>query len=301
MTATISEPSAGTPVRGPAGPPISFLVPAYNEEGGIVETVERLQRLVRDLLPTSCEIIVIDDGSHDRTGELAEQLGVRVIRHPANGGYGRALKTGIVHARHDWCAIVDADGTYPIERFPELLRHVPAFDMAVGARTGVHYRGSPRKRFGRWVLLHLVAYVVGQRIPDVNSGMRVFNKAVALDHLHRISSGYSFTTTTTLAFLLSGYFVKYVPIEYHARQGTSKVSMIRDTLRMLQILTRAVMRYNPVKLFLPLCGASALLGSGLALLAAVLPADVHVALLILALASQGALILGALGLLADTK
>jgi glycosyltransferase involved in cell wall biosynthesis len=176
--------------------------------------------------------------------------GVRVIRHPANGGYGRALKTGLRGAAGDWIAIVDADGSYPIEQLPRLLAHVPQFDMVVGARSGVHYQGSVFKGWSRKVLGYLVRFVAGVSVPDVNSGMRVFRRDIAIANIDRIGNGFSFTTTLTLAMLLQGHFVHYVPIDYLARIGRSKVRVPRDTLRMLQILVMAVVSYNPLKLFL---------------------------------------------------
>ena len=137
------------------------------------------------------ELIVIDDGSTDGTGERAKADGVRVIRHPRNAGYGRALKTGIRESRYPWCAIVDADGSYPVEKLPELLAHVPAYDMVVGARTGSIYWGSFGRRALRVALMRLVQFVTGTTVPDVNSGFRVFRKDVALSHSSRISSGFS--------------------------------------------------------------------------------------------------------------
>jgi len=238
---------------------LSILIPAYNEAASIQQTIERVRQA---MTRTSVvfEIVVIDDGSRDETARLAEETRVRVIRHPVNRGYGRALKTGMFHATYDWCAIVDADASYPVERLPDLLAHIPRFDMVVGARTGRHYWGSLVKRLGRIFLLALVDYVVGMRVPDVNSGMRIFRKEIALAHLQRISSGFSFTTTLTLAMLLDEHFVKYLPIDYFSRSGKSKVKMGIDSLRMLQILTQAVLFYNPLKLFLPFCVLSLVVG-----------------------------------------
>jgi glycosyltransferase involved in cell wall biosynthesis len=244
------------------------------------------------------ELLVINDGSKDDTGAIAEATGVRVIHHPTNGGYGRALKTGMRFAQYDWCAICDADGSYPIERLPDLIALTPAFDMVVGARTGKHYWGSSSKRVGRLILLRLVQFVVGRYIPDVNSGFRVFNKALALQHAHRISSGFSFTTTLTLAFLLDERFVKYVDVEYLQREGKSKVRIRRDSLRMLQILAQGILYYNPLKLFLLLC----MLCMGLGLIMTVLVTLVYSlgqALMLLALTLLATIIVGALGFIAE--
>jgi glycosyltransferase involved in cell wall biosynthesis len=228
---------------------ISVLIPAFDEARSIESTIARVATVL-GASGIDYETIVIDDGSTDETAALAEATGARVLRHPANAGYGRALKTGLRAASGEWVAIVDADGTYPVEDLPRLLEGTPRFDMVVGARRGAHYRGSLLKWLGRQVLERMVHFVAGVRVPDVNSGMRVFRKTIALANIARIGNGFSFTTTLTLAMLLEGHFVQYVPIDYAPRIGTSKVRMSRDTLRMLQILVMAINWYNPLKLFL---------------------------------------------------
>jgi glycosyltransferase involved in cell wall biosynthesis len=228
---------------------VSVLIPAYNEAASVRGTVER----VRDVLDDASiehEIIVIDDGSTDGTAEAAWMPGVRVLEHPVNAGYGRALKTGLREATSDWIAITDADGSYPIEMLPTLIREVPDFDMVVGARTGRTYRGSMAKWWGRKILETMVHFVTAIWVPDVNSGMRVFRRSIAVENIRRIGNGFSFTTTLTLAMLLESHFVRYIPIEYHPRVGKTKVKMGRDMLRTLQILVMAIIVYNPIKLFL---------------------------------------------------
>jgi len=271
-------------------------VPAYNEANSIGHTITRLREIM-DHTSSVYEIIVIDDGSGDDTAALAESMGVQVVRHPANGGYGRALKTGMRTAQYEWCAIVDADGTYPLERFPDLLRFIPSFDMVVGARTGKYYWESTGKALGRQVLGGLVAYTTGTEIPDVNSGMRIFRKEIALAHVKRISSGFSFTTTLTLAMLLEEHFVRYVPIEYHPRVGSSKVRLWSDTLRMIQILVIAILYYNPLKLFLPLSLACSALG--LMVMIATLALGQRGGLLFFAGSVEVSVLIGAIGLIAE--
>lgn len=275
---------------------LSVLVPAFNEAPIIAETVRRI-RDTMDHAGIAWELLVIDDGSTDDTAARAEAEGVRVIRHPTNGGYGRALKTGMQHARYDWCAIVDADGSYPIDRLPALLSFVPRFDMVVGARRGEHYWGSTSKRLTRLLLLRLVNFVVGTTIPDVNSGMRIFRKDIALAHARRISSGFSFTTTLTLAMLLDQHFVHYEPIDYFARVGRSKVRMGRDSLRMLQIVTQAIVYYNPLKIFLPL--AIACLAAGMVVAVPLALLDATAGLFFVGIGVLAFLITGGMGLLAE--
>lgn len=243
----------------PPCPGVSILIPAYNEGECIQETIHEV-RAVMDATGFCYELIVIDDGSKDGTAAQARAVGAEVISHPSNGGYGLSLKTGIRHAQYDWCAILDADGTYPVRQLPDLLNYIPDFDMVVGARTGKFYRGSYFKQVGRAFLTLAVNYVVGLRIPDVNSGMRVFRKDIAIAHTRRISAGFSFTTTITLAMLLEHHFVRYVPIDYYPRVGQSKVRFSTDTLRMIQIVSSAMLYYNPLKLFLMVCFLDLLVG-----------------------------------------
>jgi hypothetical protein len=170
--------------------------------------------------------------------------------------------------------------------------------MVVGARTGKHYWGSPGKRVARWILARLVRFVAGMSTPDVNSGFRIFRKDFALEHSARISSGFSFTTTLTLAMLLDERFVKYVPIDYYPRAGKSKVRMRRDALRMLQILVQAILYYNPLKIFLAACFACAItglvVGGGLAFF------DPALGILFFGASLLVAIVIGAVGFVAET-
>ncbi len=279
------------------GVKISVLIPAFNEEHSVAETVERVATTM-DRGGSEYEIVVIDDGSSDATAERASLPGVRVLRHPCNAGYGRALKTGLRTAAGEWIAIVDADGSYPVEELQSLFERTPAFDMVVGARTGKHYRGSRMKWWGRLALQRLVHFVAGTTVPDVNSGMRVFRKSIALANLHRIGNGFSFTTTLTLVMLLEGHFVSYLPIDYRERVGPSKVKVGRDTLRTLQILVMAIVAYNPIKLFLFLVYLQALALVPCLVLDALVARGGHAGL-ILAIGAGMALFLFGLGLLAD--
>ncbi len=241
---------------------ISVVLPAYNEEQAIAESVGQVRTVLTQAGVGEFEVIVVDDGSTDRTGELAQAAGARVLRHPHNVGYGRALKSGIQAARHDTVVISDADGTYPIDRIPELLAELEkGFDMVVGARTG--YRESIFKAPLRRILKWLVEYTTGRRIPDVNSGLRVFRKPTILPYLSTLCDTFSFTTSLTLAFMMSSRFVAHVPIPYDARKGETKVRLLRDSLRTLQYIVQAVLYYNPLKIFVlltSLCLLLSLLG-----------------------------------------
>lgn len=225
---------------------LSVVIPAYNEEQGIAATLERLKRVAVPL-----EVIVVDDGSTDRTGDIARKFGARVIRHPANGGYGLSLKSGIRSAAHDLIAITDADGTYPVEQLPLLMKKVEeGFDMAVGARHGKEYWGTFLKMPARLIFQFLVEFSTGQHIPDVNSGLRVFRKRDVEPLFPHLCDTFSFTTTLTLAYCFLHKFICYLPITYERRIGRSKIRIVRDSFRTLQFIVESITHFNPLKLFL---------------------------------------------------
>ena len=230
---------------------ITIIVPAFNEEEAIKNTIDRLKSLSKKENWIS-EIIVVNDGSADNTSSIAKNLGVTVIDHPTNGGYGLCLQHGIKVAKHDLIAITDADGTYPIEKLPELVKMTEekGFDMAIGARQGREYRKGLWKYPARIIFKLLAEFVAGRRIPDINSGLRVIKKEKLLPHYERTCYGFSFTTSITLIFFLNGYFVGYLPIPYEKRVGKSKVKHFHDSLRTAQIMVSVIAFYNPLKLFL---------------------------------------------------
>lgn len=232
-----------------AVPPITLLIPAYNEENGIGPVLEAVKRLG---LPG--EILVVDDGSTDRTFEVARASGVEVIRHDVNRGYGQALKSGILASQYDIIVITDADGTYPNEQIRNLLSHMRTHDMVVGARTGANVNIPLVRRPAKKFLNVLANYLAGTEIPDLNSGLRAFRKDVAKQFFHILPSGFSFTTTITLAMLSNGYRVKYLPIDYHQREGRSKIHPIRDTVGFTTLIVRTTLYFNPLKVFMPLSG-----------------------------------------------
>jgi glycosyltransferase involved in cell wall biosynthesis len=246
--------------------PVTVVIPALNEEAVIGRVIEQIAATLSGAwIPH--EILVVDDGSTDRTAAIAAAHGARVLSHPYNLGYGRSLKDGICAASHETILITDADGTYPIERFPDLIAEADTYHMVVGARRGREYKGTPTKRFARLIFKLLSEFTTGRSIPDINSGLRVFRRGDILPFFPQISSGFSFTTTVTLAYMLNDLLVHYVPVAYHKRAGQSKVRYFRDTLRALQIIVQAILQYNPIKVFLILaCPFYAF--SGLALLGA---------------------------------
>ncbi|MDP6786435.1 MAG: glycosyltransferase family 2 protein [Rhodospirillales bacterium] len=230
---------------------LSYIVPAYNEEDAVVETLEKLNNVL-SRLDVPSEIILVNDGSLDGTLELAKRCSdVRIISHPVNTGYGSALKTGILAARYPWIGIVDADGTYDIEQTPSLVEKMEGgFDMAVAARKNIYEIDRPVKRFFRRLMLSFLNLIIAAKIEDPNSGFRIFTKELAIKFFPFLCNSFSFTTSLTVFALGEAYFVCYVPVEYSHRAGKSKVRHFRDTLRMVQLIIQGVTFTNPVKFFL---------------------------------------------------
>ncbi len=229
----------------------SIVIPTYNEEQSIGEVLESIIQVMAQSDVTS-EIIVVDDGSEDKTAEIAGHKGVRLIQHSLNKGYGAALKTGIRHARYDIIVTIDADGTYCSQDIPRLLTEIAHSDMVVGARIGKEARVPALRRPAKWLLTQLANYLTGTRIPDLNSGLRAFRKEIAMEFFRILPAGFSFTATITLAMLSNDYVVKYIPIDYHERVGKSKIRPIHDTANFLQLMVRTAMYFAPLKVFLPI-------------------------------------------------
>ena len=247
---------------------LSIVIPAYNEADGIEPVVRELARLM-GASGIDHEILVVDDGSTDGTSdvirELAEELeAVRLVVHPHNRGYGAALKSGIRAARSDTIAITDADGTYPNLDLPGLYRRLVEehAEMVVGARTGKNVHIPLVRRPAKAVLRGLANYLSGKRIPDLNSGLRVFRRDPVVERFNLISNGFSFTTTVTLALMLRDHKVVFVPIDYAKRTGSSKIRPFRDTLNFLTLILRVCVYFEPLKVFLPASGL--LFAAGLA-------------------------------------
>lgn len=229
---------------------VTVVIPAYNEEGSISAQIEGV-RSVMERTHWKYDLIVVDDGSTDRTAEQAGRHEVRLIRLPENRGYGAALKAGISAARSEYVVIIDADGTYPCEAIPALLARAGQYDMVVGARTGPNVEIPLLRRPAKWLLAKLASYLAERPIPDLNSGLRVLRKSLVERFGHILPSGFSFTTTITLALLCSGYLVYYYPIEYYSRVGKSKIRP-RHAYEFMLLILRTVVYFNPLRVFLPL-------------------------------------------------
>ncbi|MBI3336778.1 glycosyltransferase family 2 protein [Candidatus Peregrinibacteria bacterium] len=234
----------------------SLIIPVFNE----AEIIERTVREAHDVLQNTgpFEVIVINDGSTDQTGEILARLHLpylRIINHPYNKGYGASMKTGIRHSQGQLIGTVDADGTYPIREFPTLIQKLNAThaDMIVGARVKKGVQIPLARRPAKWLVNLLANILTGIKIPDLNSGMRVFTRELGERFMHLYPQKFSFTITITLAALTSDYIVIYHPIDYFKRIGKSTLSSgingIRNFANFLGLIIRIVTYFRPLKFF----------------------------------------------------
>jgi glycosyltransferase involved in cell wall biosynthesis len=240
---------------------VSIILPVYNEAEHLQAEVDRI-RAAMDGSEYSYEIIVVDDGSSDGSGELAERIGgLRVIRFLQNRGSGSARKAGTSAARGAITVWTDVDMTYPNDEIPRLVKELDGWDQVVGARTSEQGTAKALRVPAKWTIRKLASFLTQTRIPDLNSGFRAFRTNVARQYLNQLPVGFSCVTTITMTFLANGYSVKYIPIDYAKRAGTSKFHWWADTRRYATQVVRMILSYNPLRIFMPV--GLALLGIGL--------------------------------------
>jgi glycosyltransferase involved in cell wall biosynthesis len=244
--------------------PVTVILPAFNEEQSVAAQVRAVRRVLDDAALTY-QIVVVDDASTDGTREEALASGALVLRHRENRGYGASIKSGIAAAQYDTCVIIDADNTYPAEEIPVLLAQLETSDMVVGARTRPNVSIPRVRKPAKWLVGKLAEHIAGQRIPDLNSGLRAFRRECVSQYLSILPNRFSFTTTITLAYLADDYRVVYHPIEYYRRAGTSKVRPRHFSDFMILVLRMALL-FQPLKVFVPLALGTGVLGVGKAAL-----------------------------------
>ncbi len=225
---------------------VTIVIPAYNEEKGLPFLLNELKK-IREV----DEVIVVDDGSTDNTGRIAEENGARLIKHPYNKGNGASVKTGIRNAKGDVIVLMDADFQHNPQEIRNILSYISEYDMVVGARTknlqGNFYRNLANKFYNKFA-----SYLTRFNILDLTSGFRAVRKEVALKFLYLLPNGFSYPTTLTLALLRSGYSLKYVPIHARKRIGESKISIVNDGFKFVLVILKIITLFSPLRVFLPL-------------------------------------------------
>jgi glycosyltransferase involved in cell wall biosynthesis len=243
-----------------AGIDVSVVLPIFNERGHLRAEIDRI-RAALTASPYTFEIIVVDDGSDDGSEvELPTIEGIRLMRHPQNRGSGAARRTGTTAAFGRIVVWTDVDMTYPNDEIPQLVKELDGFDHVVGARRTEEGTLRFARVPAKWFIRKLASYLTDTDIKDLNSGLRAFRRDVAMQYVHHLPKGFSCVTTLTMSFLSNGYSVKYVPIDYFARAGTSKFHWWKDTKRYLLQVVRMTLSYNPLKVFMPIGALLLVLG-----------------------------------------
>jgi len=233
---------------------LSVVLPAHNEEDCIIDTIREVRQALESA-GISHEIIVVDDGSKDRTAERARSENIILIQHRTNLGVGAARKSGIARAKAELVATTDVDGTYPNQDIPHLLQTLQDhdLDMVIGARIGKNVvREWPHRWIPKFLIRRLASYLCQRSIPDLNSGLRIFKKSMALDYFYLLPDSHSWESTITLAFLSNKKNVEFVPIDYYRRKGgKSSFAPVGDTYNYLMLVVRTTMYFNPLRIFIP--------------------------------------------------
>lgn len=243
---------------GDGGLDVTVVLPCYDEQDHVLAEVERIS----DAMAATgyrWELLAVDDASTDRTREILQEATLRfpelrLLPLPRNGGTGTARRIGTQHARGEVVVWTDADMTYPNHRIPELvdlLAKDPTIDQVVGARTSEQGTHKVLRVPAKWLIRKFAERLAGERIPDLNSGLRAFRRGVSLPYLRLLPPGFSCATTITMAFLHNQHQVDYLPVEYAKRSGRSKFHFATDAYRYLLQVLRMVMYFNPLKVLMP--------------------------------------------------
>ena len=235
---------------------LSIILPAKNESIGLSSLIPILIKLYPE-----AEILVIDDGSTDTTVNISQQLGAKVISHPYSIGNGGAIKTGALNAKGEIIVFMDADGQHNPEDIYRLLEKMKeGYAMVIGARQ-IDTHASLLRRFGNSFYNRLASMMTGHKIDDLTSGFRVVKAKHFQKILYLLPNGFSYPTTSTMAFFRSALPVAYVPIKAGQRDGKSHIRIIRDGIRFFIIILKIGALFSPMRLFLPI--SATLFTSGL--------------------------------------
>ena len=229
---------------------LTVLLPSYNEEEAIGPVVREIREALR-AWPGTYEILVVDDASSDATAQRAVAEGVRVLKRPENGGSGASRKTGTRAAKGRIVAMLDADGTYVAGDLPQLLSYFPDYDQVNGARTSEQGTHKALRFSAKLVIRKLAEFISGKRIPDLNTGLKLYKRDLMLQYLWCMPDGFSCVTSMTLAFLCNGHPVKYISVDYRKRIGTSKFHPVKDAAKYFATMLRIIMYFRPLRVFWP--------------------------------------------------
>ena len=225
---------------------LSIIIPAYNEEASVGKVISCLA----ESFP-GAEILVIDDNSTDRTTEVAQQAGAKVIQHKYNMGNGAGIKTGARNAKGDVLVFMDADGQHDSQDIVRLLQGITdGYEMVIGARES-DTQASKRRWLGNKLLSRFASLMTGRYIPDLTSGFRAVRAETFRDFIHLLPNGFSYPTTSTMAYLRSGYPVLFIPIRASQREGKSKIRFVRDGIRFLVVIMKVTTLFSPMRFFFP--------------------------------------------------
>lgn len=241
---------------------VSIVIPAYNEELAMKKILDDIVQVMAPL-DVTYELIVVDDGSTDGTRAACEgRDDVTVISHAQNRGTGAARTTGVRHARGRYVLMTDADGTYPVDAIPRMIEELETCDMVIGAREREMGTLKWLRTLAKEAIRRLACYMTQTHIPDLNSGLRAMDREAVLRFIPILPTSHSWVSTITMAFLSNGYEVRWIPISYFKRIGNSTFHPVTDTYNYLSLVVRAIMYFNPLRVFLPV--SLTLLGVGTA-------------------------------------
>ena len=258
-------------------PKVTVVLPCFNERDHIELEVKRI-RAALEGAGLAYELLCVDDGSTDGTREILQAMaGIRTILLARNQGSGTARRIGTQQARGEVVVWTDADMTYPNELIPELVAQLDdTYDQVVGARRSEAGTYKLARVPAKWAIRKLASFLTNTDIPDLNSGLRAFKRAVAEPYLRLLPAGFSCVTTITLAFLSNGHQVKYVPIDYFKRAGRSKFHPFKDAYNYIIQVLRMVMYFNPLRVLMPVA-LTLLAATGVKLIFDLVRHDLHVA------------------------
>jgi len=227
---------------------LSIVIPAKNEEAGLAQFLPRLRQSYPDV-----EVIVVNDGSTDNTLQVCVEAGVQVVTHPYSKGNGAAIKSGARAATGDYIIFMDGDGQHDPDDIEKLRYKIDeGYDLVVGARSGLGSQASIARWSANAFYNKLASWMVNRDIPDLTSGFRAVNRKKFLSFLYLLPNGFSYPTTSTMAFFRAGYSVGFVPITVSSRVGKSHINLLRDGVRFFLIIFKIGTLYSPLKVYFPL-------------------------------------------------